>query len=596
MKRARTPFGGFLAPLLAILIGFAPPLAAEEPQSLAEEHWPLAWKLPEHLTDDRTRPQANADILAWVPENARRIRAVLIIPNNTDSKHFGEHEKLRQVAQKHQMGIVFMRRFHTGIEHLRDAEPNTDRMPALMRFVAEQTGIAEFAHAPWVTFGKSSRGEFPFRMGWLFPERTIASVSYHAETPTWPIHRWAKTQDQSILHVNAMGETEWGGTWFVHVRPSLLNYRARTAWLPHILVVRRLGHGDYRDGHGSAGWGRPVPEGHISVLRVWDYLSLFMDKALELRLPAEGYPTRAPITLRQVDPDQGFLIDRFAVENLFNIPKLPLREGERGYISGSVEEPPVSGYAALEPLPDFQVPEGVPVVRHVPGQSPEDWILTDSLKFAMDADPMLELPEHLRKLMPKVGDKVTIDGHELSFAPIIDRQRGPNGGIRLDTGLKPRNRDITLLAFTVLEIDEHRQLRVDGGYTAATRIQLVINGQPVRHRQVLDMKPGKYPLLVVLRMAANWGRIEPGLSNVSADLVEQAKEMQVEMDRRAAEQARLEAERGDQPIVVVHKAASVPAEKRAGMFWVADLEQAKAWLKFHNVHDVDVRIGGVDAP
>jgi hypothetical protein len=37
------------------------------------------------------------------------------------------------------------------------------------------------------------------------------------------------------------------------------------------------------------------------------------------------------------------------------------------------------------------------------------------------------------------------------------------------------------------------------------------------------------------------------------------------------------------PASFVHEAADVPAEKRKRMFWVADREQAAAWIKLHTI-------------
>ena len=58
---------------------------------------------------------------------------------------------------------------------------------SILEDFTKETGIKEIEHAPWVVFGKSSRGEFPFRAAWVFPDRVIASVTYHGETPRWPV-------------------------------------------------------------------------------------------------------------------------------------------------------------------------------------------------------------------------------------------------------------------------------------------------------------------------------------------------------------------------------------------------------------------------
>jgi hypothetical protein len=295
--------------------------------------WPIGLRLPDALLTERAikQPNRKADVLVWVPDGARHIRAMILVPENTDSKHFLEHEPLRQVASRHAVALVYMRGFHTGIEYQRSKPTETppaapENILELLDLLATETGIAEFRHAPWISFGKSSRGEFPFRIGWNYPERTIAAVTYHGEGPTWPIPPYAKPQDQSILYVAANGEVEWDGTWYRHVRPFILNYRAKTAWLPHQLAAYGVGHGDYVDAHGSPGWAKPVPDGKFSVLRTWDYLTLFIDKSLTLRLPEQGFPTEGPIALRQVDPDQGYLVHPHAIEELLGLPWMALRK------------------------------------------------------------------------------------------------------------------------------------------------------------------------------------------------------------------------------------------------------------------------------
>jgi hypothetical protein len=312
---------------------------AEQPASLAElPLWPIGVRLSDEMVGEKAAKNKNraADVLIWTPPGVKRIRAMMVVPNNSDSKIFHQHEPLRTVAARHATAIVYLRTFYTGIEYHHSKPVETppaapDNILKLMEVLVRETGMPEFRHAPWITFGKSSRGEFPFRMGWVYPERTIAGISYHGESPTWPIPPYAGKQDQSILYVNANGQEEWSGTWYRHVRPFLLNYRAKTAWLPHQVAAHRVGHGDYVDVHGGKGWGQPTPEGTMSVLRIWDYLALFVDKALTLRLPEAGYPTDGPLRLRQVDPDSGYLIHPRAIEELLGMKWHAFREKDGEY-------------------------------------------------------------------------------------------------------------------------------------------------------------------------------------------------------------------------------------------------------------------------
>jgi len=585
MRTRRIGLGAIVSGMLTAVAAAQTSTATSQPAVTSvstDQLWPISVKMPQRLGGSlppAPGKPASVDLRVWVPDGAKKLRAVMLVPENSDSKHVVEHAPLRAAATKHEMGIIYMRGFDPGIEHLKDptVAPDGKNILEMLEIVAKETGIKEFEHAPWVTFGKSSRGEFPFHAAWLFPDRVIASVTYHGQTPTWPVPPWAKLDGQTILSVNANGETEWGGTWFNHVRPSLLNYRSQKGWLSHQTVARGVGHGDYIDGHGSEGWGKPFP-GKVTCIRVWDYLAMFVDKSLELRVPKDKYPTDGPVRLNQVDEASGYVIDPFAVEETFAVPHLPLKEKDGLFVMGGGEEVPVNGFAAFSPLAGFTPGEGAPVVKFEPGKSPREWLMTDALKLAMQMDPMLEVGDYA-KLMPKVGDTTEIDGTVVTFRPLPAKQVGPNGGISM-SGLKSKLSRVSLLAYTVLDVTEKQTVIVNAGYTAATRIQLVLNGVPVRHKQVLELQPGKYPLLIVLRMAANWGQIEPNLGPVPEQHVALARKLQADADAFAAEQAKLKAS-GAPKKVLIRKASEVTKAERMRMFWIPDKELAEAWVRLH---------------
>ncbi len=304
-----------------------------EPELAELPHWPIGFNLPEEMTEGwRQSRRQRTHMLVWTPPNAERIRAVFMIPENTDSKHVGEHAAVRKIAEKHEIAILYMRRLEGSvIERSEPPEQAEEVFEKILDIVAEKTGFAEIRHAPWLTFGKSSRGRFPFRMTWWFPARVIASISYHGETPNWPMPEWSRVGDESVMHVAINGETEWDGTWYRHVRPCMLNYHLNTEWLTHQLVLPGVGHGNYVDAHGSDGWGKPVPEGVISCLQTWDYIALFIDKAMTLRYPAGEYATDGPVTLKQIDRNTGYLIHPRAPEELIGIKWHAFRQDESGY-------------------------------------------------------------------------------------------------------------------------------------------------------------------------------------------------------------------------------------------------------------------------
>ncbi len=320
---------------------------ADIEKSYAENNWPVGFKLPPEVTepwavsdkDKRRRESAlrkpKADILVWTPPKAKKVRAVFLIPNNTDSKHIGEHSEVRKVAEKHEIGIIYLRNFGGKVIEWSDPPKMAEKGFAdVLAQAAKWTGIEEYKHAPWIIMGKSSRGRFAFRPTWWFPKRVVASFSYHGETPTWPMPEWSKVKKdgQSVLHLAINGQEEWSGTWYRHVRPCMLNYHANTDWLTHQVVLHGVGHGNYVDMHGSKGWGKPVPKDKISCLQVWDYIALYMDKAMELRVPKDTYATKdKPVKLKQVDRSKGFLIHPRAPEELLGMKWMAFRYNDGKY-------------------------------------------------------------------------------------------------------------------------------------------------------------------------------------------------------------------------------------------------------------------------
>jgi hypothetical protein len=315
---------------------------AAEPDPLAQPpHWPLGLQYPPEMIEiwsdgqpeRRRRPDA-ADLLVWTPPDATRIRAVMMFANNTDLVKIGEHRALRQVAAKHEIGIIYLQSFSERIIERADPPAAAEAgFAAILDLVAKRTGIAEFRHAPWITFGKSSRGRFAFRPAWQFPDRVIASVAYHGEVPTWPMPQWSKAATaHNVMHLNVQGLTEWDGTWYRHVRPGLLNYHRHTGWLAHQLVIYGVDHGYYPDYYLYPNFGKPMDKNHrlIRCTDVWDYIARFLDKAMQLRVPNDVYPTDAPTQLIALNRDSGYLIHPRAPEELLGAKWFAFRQADNG--------------------------------------------------------------------------------------------------------------------------------------------------------------------------------------------------------------------------------------------------------------------------
>lgn len=301
-----------------------------------EKLWDHGLRLPAELIQswgDRRGEQMvrspNAHILVWTPPGTERVKAVLLIANNTDLVKIGEHARVREVAAQHGMAILYLRNFSGRVVEGREPHENAaEHFEAVLALAEKTSGTPGFREAPWITLGKSSRGKFAFQPAWAFPERVVATISYHGETPPWPPPAWAApSAAASNLHLNVQGLTEWDGTWYRHVRPSLLNYNRHSNWLAHQVVVYGVDHGYYADYFLFPNFGQEMPRDHrlIRVTDVWDYLAEFMDTALHLRLPG---PDAEDQTLRAVDRSQGYLLHPRIVEELLGSKWFALRQNE----------------------------------------------------------------------------------------------------------------------------------------------------------------------------------------------------------------------------------------------------------------------------
>ncbi len=338
---ARICFGFWLA-FLGLFVAPVDAQSVPEPRDFAEPpHWPVGFKLPREIVESwkdknaaRIVASPQADVLVWTPPGVKRIRAVLMFANNTDLVRIGEHKAIRDVAAKQEMAIVYWQQVGGGAVEFADPPTAAEStFKTLLDLAAEKTGIAEFRNAPWILMGKSSRGRFAFRPTWWFPGRTIASISYHGEVPTWPMSDWSRAdKSESVMHLNIQGLSEWDGTWYRHVRPGLLNYNRNTAWLAHQAVIYGVDHGYYPDYYLYPNFGQPMDKSHrmIRCTDVWNYIAKFIDTSIELRVPKGAYATDKPVKLVNIKRESGYLIHPRAPEELLGSKWFALRKGAGG--------------------------------------------------------------------------------------------------------------------------------------------------------------------------------------------------------------------------------------------------------------------------
>lgn len=338
---------------------------------------------------------------------------------------------------------------------------------------------------------------------------------------------------------------------------------------------------------GSEGWGKEHP-GQIRCIDTWTYLSVFIDKAMDLRVP-EGFPTDEPFKLKQVDPSKGLLIKPHAIEDMFQSERFPIIKENGVYQQVGEPKSPVNGYSVIPAAKDYTPGEGVPVVEFTPGMGPQDWLLVKRMRFAMKTDPMKN-QSLFNDVRPSLGDTITVDGKEYTWEAIKPNERGTrkggNGGIAMQGDIQPQGwpRKMSVLAFTVLDVKESGAYKVNAGFSLAVRVQLVLNGKRIDNREVIELEPGLYPLAMGIRMdGASWGHIEPFLAKATEEDVKLAKESQATKEAKAAELAQRFANGALPRDTLILPYNAVPEAERKDYLWMADEEQAEAWFWYHDV-------------
>jgi hypothetical protein len=193
--------------------------------------------------------------------------------------------------------------------------------------------------------------------------------------------------------------------------------------------------------------------------------------------------------------------------------------GEKGPEPSKPLPPPA--VETLRPAEGYQPPKGVPVVPLVTGKGFKAWLATEGHPFGLSNDPMLSLGG-LESLRPEPGASIQVDNQKATFNPLDPKHVLDEGGINLRSGLK-KSTAFTFFAYTVVQVPEARTLKVQAPFSKSGRVQAVLNGVRVAHEQVIRVEKGLYPLLVALRLGADWQGLRVWFDEAGAADLERSK-------------------------------------------------------------------------
>lgn len=253
---------------------------------------PWQWSVEiKELISEETNVHPSAYL--WIPENCKQVRAVIIGQHNMTEETIFEHPEFRKNMGKLGIAEIWIT---PGIDQRWDVTKGTQQIfETMMKNLSEISGYTELEFAPVIPIGHSAMATYPWNFAAWNPERTLAVLSIHGDSPRTHLTGygranldWGTRTIEGIPSLMVMGEDEW---WEDRLITSF-DYRREYPNAP-LSFLADAGHG------------------HFDISdELIDYLSLFLKKTVEYRLP-EHSSLDAPIQLIPVEAKNGWLADRW---------------------------------------------------------------------------------------------------------------------------------------------------------------------------------------------------------------------------------------------------------------------------------------------
>ena len=251
-----------------------------------EWQWVVALK---GFVSDETKKEPEAFL--WVPAHCERLSAVMWSQQNMTEETLFEMPSFRDSLAEMGVGLIWIA---PGIDQQWDVRKGTQKVfDQMVNDLAEVSGYTELREVPLIPFGHSAMATFPWNFAAWNPERTLAVVSFHGDAPRTNLCgygrenlEWGRTRNiDGIPGLMIEGEYEW---WEARVNPALAFRMMYPESCISFLCDTGRGHFDVSE-------------------QTAHYISRFIRKALEQRLPADGGKT-----LKKVNPATGWLVQRWS--------------------------------------------------------------------------------------------------------------------------------------------------------------------------------------------------------------------------------------------------------------------------------------------
>ena len=257
---------------------------------VAAAPWQWSVEIKELISEETN---AHPSAYLWIPENCKQVRAVIIGQHNMTEETIFEHPEFRKNMGKLGIAEIWIT---PGIDQRWDVTKGTQQIfETMMKNLSEVSGYTELEFAPVIPIGHSAMATYPWNFAAWNPERTLAVLSIHGDSPRTHLTGygranldWGTRTIEGIPSLMVMGEDEW---WEDRLITSF-DYRREYPNAP-LSFLADAGHG------------------HFDISdELIDYLSLFLKKAVEYRLPKHS-SSDIPVQLIPVEAKNGWLADRW---------------------------------------------------------------------------------------------------------------------------------------------------------------------------------------------------------------------------------------------------------------------------------------------
>ncbi|MES2519261.1 MAG: hypothetical protein V4585_14195 [Bacteroidota bacterium] len=251
------------------------------------------WSIPvQGIINQETN--ANPQAFLWIPENCKQVKGVVLCMHNMVEEGMLENV----IFRKKMTEIGFAEIWVTpSLDVTFDFQKGIQRnFQTMMDELAAVSGYSELSTAPIVPMGHSALASYPWNFGAWNPNRTLAIVSIHGDSPLTkltgsgrPNPDWGNRTIEGVPSLFVMGEFEW---WEKRIEPGF-EYVAKHPKTP-ISFFADAGHGHFDYSNAMV-----------------DYVAMFLKKAAHYRLPKQKNQPLIPI-----NPIKGWLMDRWRKDSL----------------------------------------------------------------------------------------------------------------------------------------------------------------------------------------------------------------------------------------------------------------------------------------